>query len=66
MLRESDAIWLMKDFPFDHPTHAGKRSSMPLAMFGLGGRARAAMHRAARVMPDAGVLVERASTGGIA
>ncbi len=34
MLRTSDLAWLMKDFPFDHPLHAGKRSSMPLAMFG--------------------------------
>lgn len=59
MLREADAIWLMRDFAFEHPTHAGKRSSMPLAMFGCGDRARGAITRAALLLPDAGVLVDR-------
>ena len=59
MLREADGIWLMRDFAFEHPAHAGKRSSMPLAMFALGDRAVAALGRAASAMPDAGVLVQR-------
>ena len=59
MLRTADAIWLMRDFAFEHPTHAGKRSSMPLAMFGYGVRASVAIDRAARALPDAGVLVDR-------
>ena len=59
MLREADGIWLLRDFAFEHPTHAGKRSSMPLAMFGLGARAVSALERAASLMPEAGVLVQR-------
>ncbi|MFE4469529.1 DNA N-6-adenine-methyltransferase [Leifsonia sp. NPDC056824] len=59
MLREADGIWLMRDFAFEHPTHAGKRSSMPLAMFALGSRGRDALIRASRAVPDAGVLVDR-------
>ena len=54
-----DAIWLMRDFPFEHPTHAGKRSSMPLAMIGMGITAELAMRRAADRQPSAGVLVGR-------
>lgn len=38
MLRAADLIWLVRDFAFDHPTHAGKRSSMPLAIFGFSNR----------------------------
>lgn len=59
MLRTADGIWLMRDFAFEHPTHAGKRSSMPLCMFGYGVRARRALERAAALLPDAGVLVDR-------
>lgn len=58
MLRAASAVWLMRDFAFDHPTHAGKRSSMPLAMYGFGMRALVAMQRAARLCPDAGTLVK--------
>lgn len=54
----ADRIWLMRDFAFTHPTHAGKRSSMPLAMVALGNRAARAIDRAAAVTgPDAGVVV---------
>lgn len=59
MLRSSDLIWMMRDFAFVHPTHSGKRSSMPLAMFAYGTRAERAMRRAASAMPAAGVLVSR-------
>lgn len=60
MLRASASVWLMRDFAFEHPTHSGKRASMPLAMFPMGGRAEAAVARAARALPDAGVLMVRA------
>lgn len=58
VLRAASGVWLMRDFAFDHPTHAGKRSSMPLAMYGFGERALTAMNRASRLCPDAGTLVK--------
>ncbi|WP_426624410.1 DNA N-6-adenine-methyltransferase [Leifsonia sp. McL0607] len=61
MLCTADSIWLMRDFAFDHPTHAGKRSSMPLTMFGYGDRAARALARAAHAAPDVGVLVSRST-----
>lgn len=54
-------VWLMRDFAFDHPTHAGRRSSMPLGMIALGDRAAAAIDRAAkRLGPAAGTVVHPA------
>jgi len=32
LMSAADVVWFMRDFPFTHPTHAGKRSSMPLFM----------------------------------
>ncbi|WP_311878664.1 DNA N-6-adenine-methyltransferase [Microbacterium forte] len=58
MLGSARVTWLMRDFAFDHPTHAGKRSSMPLAMYALGRRAEVAVRRAARSLPEAGRLVQ--------
>lgn len=58
-LRASDVVWLMRDFAFDHPTHAGRRSSMPLAMYAFGYRARRAVQRAAQSIPDAGTLMRK-------
>ena len=43
----ADLIWLCRDFAFTHPTHAGRRSSMPLAFVALGARAAAALERLA-------------------
>ncbi|ARU50138.1 hypothetical protein CBR64_00145 [Cellulosimicrobium cellulans] len=58
----ADRIWLMRDFAFTHPTHAGKRSSMPLALVALGDRAAAAIDRAgSRTGRAAGVVVTRAT-----
>ena len=55
-------LWLMRDFAFTHPTHAGRRSSMPLAMAAFGKRADEALERAAfRCGPAAGVLVRTVS-----
>ena len=59
LARSADILWLMRDFPFVHPTHAGKRSSMPLAIAGYGDRAVAAVRRASVAQPDAGVVVVR-------
>lgn len=59
MLRVADVVWMMRDFAFTHPTHAGKRSSMPLAMCAIGDRAATAVRRATKTMPAAGVLVTR-------
>jgi hypothetical protein len=53
-------LWLMRDFPFLHPTHMGRRSSMPLGMIALGDRAAAAVDRAgALVGPTGGVVLTR-------
>jgi hypothetical protein len=54
-----DRFWLMRDFAFIHPKHAGKRSSMPLAMVGLGDRAARAIDRAGRFIGTAGGVVLR-------
>ena len=59
MLRTATSVWMMRDFAFVHPTHSGKRSSMPLALVALGDRAAAAVDRAATLLPDAGVVVVR-------
>lgn len=61
LARAADVLWLMRDFAFVHPTHAGKRSSMPLAIAGFTQRAVAAIERASRQQPDAGVVVYRRS-----
>lgn len=60
MTRHSDALVILRDFAFISPTHAGKRSSMPLSMHGFGPRAVAALHRFVERQPAAGVLVTRA------
>lgn len=59
MARASAAMVLLRDFPFIAPTHAGKRSSMPLSLHALGPRAAAALHRFAAMVPTAGVLLAR-------
>jgi hypothetical protein len=55
----ADLMWHCRDFPFDHPTHAGRRSSMPLAFIALGSIATAALERLAGAGYVPGVLVER-------
>jgi hypothetical protein len=56
----ANRIWLMRDFAFDHPTHAGKRSSMPLGMVAMGPRAAYAIDRASDALgADAGTVVQR-------
>lgn len=59
MTRATDALVLLRDFAFIAPTHAGKRSSMPLSLHGLGPRAAGALDRFAEAAPAAGVLLHR-------
>jgi DNA N-6-adenine-methyltransferase (Dam) len=46
-----------RDFAFDHPVHAGRRSSMPLAFIALGQRGTAAVRRLALSGRIQGALV---------
>jgi len=55
----ADLTWLCADFAFTHPTHAGKRSSMPLFMASLGPVATAGLRRLAESSRHSGVLVQR-------
>ena len=36
LMQAADLVWFMRDMAFVHPTHAGKRSSMPLFMAAFG------------------------------
>jgi hypothetical protein len=54
----ADLIWHCRDFAFDHPTHAGKRSSMPLAFVAMGDAAVEAVVRLHRSGRHPGVLVD--------
>lgn len=53
---EADALYLSRDFAFTHPTHAGRRSSMPLAFVAYGATCAAALgnltHGGALVLPS--------------
>lgn len=55
----ADALWLCSDFAFTHPTHAGKRSSMPLFFASFGSIATAGLYRLAGSGRHDGVLVQR-------
>jgi hypothetical protein len=57
LVKVADIVWCCRDFAFTHPTHAGKRSSMPLAMIGMGPDAAAAVGRLARSGVQDGVLL---------
>lgn len=52
----ADLLWLCRDFAFTHPTHAGRRSSMPLAFVALGDEGAAALARLATSGVHPGVL----------
>lgn len=51
MLEAADLTWLCADFEFVHPTHAGRRSSMPLMFCAIGEIAATGVRRLA----DSGV-----------
>ena len=59
LMAAADFVWLCSDFAFTHPTHAGKRSSMPLFMAAMGDVAAAGLHRLATTTSHRGVLYGR-------
>lgn len=59
LMSAADLLWLCRDFPFTHPTHSGKRSSMPLFFASFGPIASAGLTRLARSQVHPGVLVEQ-------
>ena len=59
VMQAADLLWLCRDFPFTHPTHAGKRSSMPLFFAALGTDAATGLRRLAYCTNHEGVLVRR-------
>lgn len=60
MLGAAELVWLCADFAFTHPTHAGKRSSMPLMFCAIGEPARAGLRRLATSGAHRGALMVRA------
>ena len=52
----ADRLWLCRDFAFTHPTHAGRRSSMPLAFISMGHTSTDALTRLAESGVHPGVL----------
>jgi hypothetical protein len=59
MLAAADLIWLCRDFAFTHPTHNGRRSSMPLFFAAFDSEPVAALRRLAGAGVHDGVLVQR-------
>lgn len=62
MMRDADLIWFCRDFAFTHPTHAGKRSSMPLFMAAMGSEAADGLRRLATSTSHPGVLFVKERT----
>jgi hypothetical protein len=59
MLAIADLTWLCADFPFIHPTHSGRRSSMPLMFCAMGEQSKWAVYRLARSGAHRGCLMQR-------
>lgn len=59
MLAEADLVWLCADFPFIHPAHAGKRSSMPLMFCAMGNVAASGLIHLDASKLHRGVLMQR-------
>lgn len=57
LARGASGVWHCRDFAFTHPTHAGRRSSMPLAMMAFGEDCGAAIGKLARSGAHDGVLM---------
>lgn len=57
LIRRADLMWHCRDLAFTHPLHAGRRSSMPLAMVAYGADAATGVERLARSGVHDGVLV---------
>lgn len=60
MLASADIVWLCADFAFTHPTHAGRRSSMPLMFCAIGPIAADGVRRLADSGVHRGALMVRA------
>ena len=60
----ADRLWLCRDFAFTHPTHSGKRSSMPLAFVAMGPAAVGGLTRLATSGVHDGVLAQRIAEVG--
>lgn len=58
LAREAHCLWLCRDFAFDHPEHAGRRSSMPLAFAAMGLPSALALQSLAMSGRHDGVLVQ--------
>lgn len=54
----ADLMWLCRDFAFVHPTHGGRRSSMPLAFLAIGSPSIEALERLATDTSHPGVLAK--------
>ena len=52
-------VWHCRDLAFTHPTHAGRRSNMPIAFVAIGDRGVAGLTRLARSGRHRGVLFKR-------
>jgi len=61
MMSVGRLFWLCRDFPFTHPTHSGKRSSMPLFFAAFGTAAADGLRRLHHSTRHHGVLMERAA-----
>lgn len=56
LMDAADLVWLCRDFAFTHPTHAGRRSSMPLFMAAMGRTGTAGLRRLATTTTHDGIL----------
>lgn len=61
LLDASTLVWLCRDFPFVHPEHAGRHSSMPLMFVAMGDEARIGLIALAASGVHRGTLLERAA-----
>jgi hypothetical protein len=59
LLAAADLVWLCADFAFTHPTHAGKRSSMPLMFCAIGEPSTSALRRLAVSGVHRGALMKK-------
>jgi hypothetical protein len=59
LLAVADLTWVCADFAFTHPTHAGRRSSMPLMFCAMGSKSEFALRRLATSGVHRGCLMRR-------
>jgi len=61
LMSAADLVWICRDFAFTHPTHAGRRSSMPLFMAAMGAEAVNGLRRLATTTTHSGILFAEAT-----